>query len=139
MKKLFAPGNDSAFTSLGLVVLRVWIGLTMLLEHGWDKLTHFDKYAPHFVNFLGLGSDASLCLSIFAEFFASALLALGLLTRFAALVLVVNMSVAFFVVMRGNPSGMGELPFLYLMVYVTLLLTGPGKLSLDKVFFGKGK
>jgi len=139
MKKLFAPGNDSAPTSLGLLVLRVWIGLTMLLEHGWDKLTHFDKYAAHFIDFLSIGPHASLCLTIFAEFFASALLTLGLVTRFAALVLVVNMSVAFFVVMKGNPSGPGELPFLYLMAYITLLLAGPGKLSLDKVFFGKGK
>lgn len=137
LKKLFAPGNNSAAADFGLLVLRVWIGLTMLLVHGLDKLAHFHKYAPHFVNFLGLGPEASLCLSIFAEFFASALLVLGLVTRFAALVLVINMCVAFFVVMKGHPTGPGELPFVYLMTYVTLFFAGPGKFSLDKFVFGK--
>jgi putative oxidoreductase len=137
IKILFAPGNNSIAADFGLLVLRVWIGLTMLLEHGWDKLTHFDKYASHFVSFMGLGPHVSLCLSIFAEFFASGLLVLGLVTRFAALVLVINMSVAFFVVMKGKPTGMGELPFVYLMTYVALLLAGPGRFSLDKTIFGK--
>ena len=137
LKKLFAPGNNSLAADFGLLALRVWIGLTMLLEHGWDKLTHFDKYAAQFINFMGLGPNVSLCLTIFAEFLASGLLVLGLVTRFAALVLVINMSVAFFVVMKGNPTGAGELPFLYLMAYVALLLAGPGRLSLDKAFFGK--
>src|SRR5579875_2103244 len=137
MKTLFAPGKNSVSGDLGLFVLRVWIGLTMLLEHGWDKLTHFDKYAANFISFLSLGPKVSLGLCIFAEFFASALLVLGLLTRFAALVLVINMNVAFFIVMKHNPTGPGELPFVYLMAYVVLLLAGPGRFSLDKAFFGK--
>jgi putative oxidoreductase len=141
MKKIFAPGNDSALTSFGLLVLRLWIGLTMMLNHGLDKLTHFDKYSQHFVSFMDLGPSASLCLSIFAEFFASALLVLGLFTRFGALALTINMSVAFIMVHKMALSGPmpGELAFIYLAVYVTLLFAGPGKLSLDKIFFGKGK
>src|SRR5579875_2052227 len=126
MKTLFAPGKNSVSGDLGLFVLRVWIGLTMLLEHGWDKLTHFDKYAANFISFLSLGPKVSLGLCIFAEFFASALLVLG-----------INMSVAFFIVMKHNPTGPGELPFVYLMTYVVLLLAGPGRFSLDKAFFGK--
>jgi putative oxidoreductase len=141
IKKIFAPGNDSAMTSFALLVLRLWIGLTMMLHHGLDKLTHFDKYSQHFVNFMGLGPNGSLCLSIFAEFFASALLVLGLLTRFGAVVLTINMSVAFVMVHKMALSGPmpGELAFIYLAVYVTLLLAGAGKFSLDKILFGKGK
>lgn len=141
IKKIFAPGNDSAMTSFALLVLRLWIGLTMLLNHGLDKLTHFDKYSQHFVSFMGLGPNGSLCLSIFAEFFCSALLVLGLLTRFGALVLIINMSVAFVMVHKMALSGPmpGELAFIYLAIYVTLLLAGAGKFSLDKILFGKGK
>lgn len=139
MKKIFAPGKDSTFTSIGLLVLRLWIGLTMMLNHGLDKMIHFDKYSQHFLSFMGLSPAASLCLSIFAEFFSSALLVLGLLTRFGALVLTINMSVAFFIAMKGSLNGNGELAFMYLMGYVVLLLTGPGTVSLDKMIFGKGK
>lgn len=140
MKRLFAPGNDSAFTSIGLLVLRLWVGLTMLLNHGLDKLVHFDQYSRHFLNFIGLGPGASLGLSLFAECFASALLIVGLVTRLGALVLAINMAVAFFLVHKMALSGPmpGELAFLYLAIYVTLLLAGPGKLSLDQFCFQKG-
>jgi putative oxidoreductase len=141
MKKMFAPGNDSALTSFGLLVLRLWIGLTMMLNHGLDKMAHFDKYSQHFISFMGLNPSASLCLSIFAEFFASALLVIGLITRFGALVLVINMSVAFIMVHKMALSGPmpGELAFIYLAIYVTLLIAGPGQFSLDRILFGKGK
>lgn len=139
MKKIFAPGNDSGLTSLGLLILRLWIGLTMMLTHGLDKIVHFDRYSQHFVNFIGLGPGASVGLSIFAEFFASGLLVLGLLTRFSALVLAINMSVAFFVVgkMAVGSSVFAELAFIYYAVYVALLFAGPGKFSLDQILFGK--
>jgi putative oxidoreductase len=34
-------------------------------------------------------------------------------------------------------QGSGELAFLYLMGYVTLVLGGPGSLSVDKILFGR--
>jgi uncharacterized membrane protein YphA (DoxX/SURF4 family) len=37
---------------------------------------------------------------------------------------------------RGQ--GSGELAFMYLMGYVTLLLAGSGSFSVDKLLFGKG-
>ena len=85
--------------SLGLLVLRLGMGLTMFLNHGMDKLKHFGELAPGFPDPLGVGHNVSLGLSVFAEFFASLLLVFGLVSRFAALVLVINMSVAFFIVM----------------------------------------
>ena len=139
LKKLFAPGNDSCLTTAALFALRVWLGLTMLLNHGLAKLTGFGQMAEHFPDPLGVGHTASLVLAVFAEFFASLLLILGLLTRFAALALVINMAVAFFIVMKAALGGerSGELAFLYLAGYVALLLAGPGRLSADRVLFGK--
>jgi putative oxidoreductase len=139
LKKLFAPGKDSAPVSVALFALRVWLGLTMLLNHGLAKLTGFSQTAPNFPDPLGVGHTASLALSVSAEFFASLLLILGLVTRLGALVLVINMSVAFFIVLKGVVNGNlnGELAFLYLAGYVTLLIAGPGRLSADKVLFGK--
>ena len=138
LKKLFAPGNNSFLASFGLLVLRLWFGLAMFFDHGVAKLTHFSQVAPHFPDLIGIGPAASLALATFAEFFATLLLAIGLVTRFAALALVVNMSVAFFLAMKASLSqANGELAFLYLAAYVVLLITGPGKLSVDGALFGK--
>jgi putative oxidoreductase len=139
LKRIFAPAKNSGSANFALLVMRLWVGLEMLLVHGLDKLDHFKTMAPHFPDPFGIGHNASLGLSVFAEFFASLLITLGLVTRWSALVLIINMTVAFITVHKGALNGphSGELPFLYLMVYVVLLLAGPGRFSADKILFGK--
>ncbi len=139
MKKLFATGNDSAFTNLGLLILRLWFGLTMLLHHGWDKLIKFNDLASTFPDPMGVGHTTSLALTVFAEVVAAGLLAAGFLTRFAALVLGFEMAVAFILVHKMKLSGPmpGEFAFIYLGAYLTLLFAGGGKISVDRFVFGK--
>jgi putative oxidoreductase len=137
MKKLFAPGNDSKATSLGLLALRVLLGLAMLLNHGIDKLSHFNAYASKFPDPLHIGAMPGLGLVTFAETAGAALLVFGLFTRFAAVTLVTDMAVAVFMVHKAA-NGEGELAFVYLAGFATLLIAGAGKFSLDNVLFGKG-
>lgn len=116
-----------------ILVLRLWVGLSMLLLHGWGKLTTFSEASASFPDPLGIGSTASLVLAIFAEVICSGLIAVGLFTRFAVLVLIINMSVAFFVIHQHvlNGTGSGEMAFIYLAAFVTIFVAGPGKFSLD--------
>jgi putative oxidoreductase len=139
IRNIFDPGNNSYVVNASLLALRVWVGLTMLVNHGLDKLGHFSDLAPGFPDPLGIGHSASLALVVFAEFFASLLLIFGVVTRGSALVLVINMGVAFGAVHKLVLSGQGsgELAFLYLMGYVVLLLAGPGSFSVDKLLFGR--
>lgn len=137
--RLFAPEASNPKVDAALLVLRVWLGLTMLINHGLPKLTHFKETAAKFIDFLGIGSQASLGMALFAEVFCSALLIFGLVTRFGALSLAINMIVAFAMVHKGALSGehSGELAFLYLAGYVTILLAGPGRYSADGCLFAK--
>jgi len=127
-------------TSFALLLLRGWFGLTMLLLHGVTKVKDFSKLSGDFPDPLHVGHTASLALVVFAEAICSALLVLGLVTRLAALVLAINMFVAFFIVLQGALTGAhsGEIAFIYLGGYVVLLFAGAGKISLDKIVFGKG-
>lgn len=111
----------------------------MLLHHGLDKLTKFNDLASGFPDPMGVGHSTSLALTVFAEVVAAGLLAIGLLTRFAALVLAFEMAVAFILVHKMTLGGAmpGEFAFIYFGAYFTLLIAGGGKLSLDKAFFGK--
>jgi putative oxidoreductase len=138
MKKIFSPGSDSAFTSLGLLILRLWLGLAMFFNHGLEKLSHFGVMSSKFPDPLGIGAAPSLALVTFAETAGALLLAMGLLTRFAALTLVIDLGVAFIMVHKAV-TGMGELAFIYSAGYVTLLLAGAGRFSLDQALFGKNK
>ncbi len=111
----------------------------MLLLHGWGKITNFDSMSGKFLDLLGIGSKASLVMAIFAEAVCSALLILGLFTRFAALSLMITMIVAFTMVHKGvlKGPGSGEMAFIYLGAYVTLFLAGGGKFSVDAKMGGK--
>jgi putative oxidoreductase len=120
-------------TDAGLLVLRLWLGLSLLGLHGWTKLTGFSEMSGKFPDPVGLGSSTSLALAIFAEVVCAILIAVGLFTRAAALTLIILMSVAFFVVHKGALSGpdSGELAFIYLAGFVTLFITGAGRFSFD--------
>ena len=118
---------------LALLVLRVWFGSLLLLLHGWMKISNYAVMSQRFADPFGIGSPASLVLSIFAEAVCSSLIVVGLFTRFAALVCIINMTTAFVVGHGGALTGPrpGELAFLYLGTFITLLLAGPGRFSID--------
>lgn len=139
LKIIFAPAKNSPSANFALLVLRLWLGLEMLVVHGADKLVHFKTISPDFPDPLDIGSTASLALAVFSEFFVSILIILGLFTRWSALVLMIDMGVAFVCVHKCALTGehSGELAFLYLMGYVALFLAGPGRASADKILFGK--
>jgi putative oxidoreductase len=141
IKKLFAPGNDSFLTNFALLVLRVWLGLTMLLNHGLDKLNNFTVIADKFPDPLHISQKASLGLVTVAETLCAALLVLGLVTRLGALALIMDLGVAFVMVHKltlAMGPGSGELAFVYLAGFVTLFIAGGGSFSVDKALFGKG-
>ena len=118
---------------LALLLLRVWFGGLLLLLHGWMKISMWSAMSQRFADPFGIGPAASLALSIFAEAVCSSLIVVGLFTRFAAMVCIVNMTTAFLTAHGARLSGPqnGELAFLYLGAFLTLLLTGPGRFSFD--------
>lgn len=138
IKRIFAPGNDSAIGAFSLLVLRLWLGLSMFFIHGLDKLSHFNDIAAHFPDPIGIGVKPGLILVTIAETLGAWLLVLGLLSRLGALMLAIDMGVAFVCVHKmavGMAPHSGELAFIYLAGFVTLLLGGPGRFSVDKAIF----
>lgn len=108
----------------------------MLLGHGLTKLLEFSTKVDTFADPLGVGSGASLALAIFGEVVCSALLVLGLGTRVAAIPLLITMLVAAMIVHADDPWARKELALLYAVPALTLLLTGPGRFSLDALLVG---
>ena len=115
---------------LALLLLRVGTSV-MLLTHGWSKITNFSDRLNSFADPIGLGSAVSLQLVIFAEFFCAIFLVLGFMSRVFLIPMIINMAVIAFVVHGSDPFGQQEKALMYLLVFVVLMLTGPGKFSLD--------
>lgn len=115
-----------------LLALRLTFGLSMIFLHGLAKLQNFETRSQTFPDPLHLGSPAmSLALVIFAEVVCAGLISVGFLTRLAALPLLINMSVIFFVVHGDDGFKEKEIAFFYLIAYFVILLRGSGKISVD--------
>lgn len=117
--------------SLGLLVLRVGVGAMMAAGHGWGKLLTFGSRSGSFPDPLGVGSEASLALVVFAELLCSIFLVLGLATRLAALPPLFTMLTAAFFIHADDPWAKKEMALLYAVPFLTLLLAGGGRYSLD--------
>lgn len=109
----------------------------MMLSHGFPKFQRLLAGNLKFGDPLGIGSELSFVLVVFGEFACSILLILGLFSRFAAFPLIIPMLVAFAITHGDDPFSTQEKPLLYFVVFVVLLIAGPGNLSMDKKLFGK--
>ena len=115
---------------LGLFILRVVAGGTMMIAHGLPKLMSFEQKKNMFPDPIGLGSQFSLVCAIGAEFACALLLVLGVATRLVSIPLLFTMLVAFLIVHSADPFSNKELAFLYATCFLTLSLTGGGMFSL---------
>ena len=117
--------------ALGLLTLRVSVGSMMLFGHGLSKLERLGQQPLKFADPLGIGAGPSLGLAAFAEVVCAALLIAGLWTRLAATPLLVTMLVAAWVVHGADPWVKKELALMYAWPTLALMLTGPGRWSID--------
>ena len=123
--------------SFVILFVRIFFG-ALFLMHGLDKMMNFSQLSETFPSVLGLGSYATLMLSIFCEFACSIFLVVGMLTRIVLIPMIVSMAVAFFDIHDGfMPEG--ELSLIYLIVFIVLFITGPGRYSADYLIDRKVK
>ena len=132
----FNSGSHKPLPSFALIILRASFGL-MMLTHGWPKLVDFAQGSSSFPDPWNIGSRTTLGLVVFAEFFCSILVVLGLGTRFAAFPIMVVMFVASFMIKAGDSLADRELSILYLSAFTIILIFGAGSYSLDKAISGK--
>lgn len=132
LKALFAT-NTGTGTSFGLLVLRV-AGLSLFLKHGWEKLSGYSTMVQHFPDPIHIGAHASLAYALFSDGICSVLIIVGLATRPAAAVIFINVLTAFLFVHHAAyfSNSHVELLALYLIIFATLLFTGPGRFSIDQ-------
>lgn len=147
MKRLFFDcGTRDATASLGIIVLRVLVGLMMLVGHGIPKIENFAArkeffYVPDFLP--TSWSSMSLMACIGAEVIATTFLIIGFATRPAAFVLGFTMVVAAFGALGAAPwfqtsptlVETKELSIMFLIPMISIILSGGGAYSLDALFY----
>lgn len=130
---LSAP-SDAA---LGLLVLRVAFGLSLALAHGLPKLLDPGRFIGSLAKRDFPLPEVFGWAAIGAELVGGLLLALGLLTKPAAVLVLITMAVAVLDAHAGDPFRKKELAMAYGAVALALLNTGPGRWALDAKLFAR--
>ena len=115
--------------SLLILLLRIVFGV-LFFTHGLDKMMNFTELVNVYPSVLGFGSYMTLMVTIFCEFCCSLFLIAGLIVRIMTVPMIVAMAVAFFDI-HDALFPEGELSLIYLIVFLILFITGPGRFSVD--------
>jgi putative oxidoreductase len=123
-----------------LLAIRLYWGI-QFAQDGWGKLTHLDR-VTQFFSTLNLPAPHMTALAVaLVELVGGAFFALGIASRLTALVLFVNMTMAYLTVpddrvnfshILSNPSDFyGATPYTYWFAALLILVFGPGFVAVD--------
>ena len=136
MNKLFS--TDPILPKSGLTIIRIIIGC-FLVYHGWEvfdknKMNEYIAWdvfkkssSPSFMAYMGKT----------AELVAGFLLAIGLFTRIASIIIIGTFIYIPFFVGNGKIWYEDQYPFLFALFGFVFFFTGAGKWSIDNVLFHK--
>lgn len=133
MKSFFYPGP--IWQGNGLFLIRIIFSIFLII-HGMEvfdpekmkNYTGWDAFkTSSWLPYLGKA----------AEFIAGILLLLGLFTRIACLLTIGTFGYITFLVGNGKFWMEDQHPFLFVLLALVFIFTGPGNFSLDKLIFKK--
>ena len=107
MKRLFSTKASDNAISFALLILRITAG-GLIIPHGYSKLMSFASRSSGFSDPYHIGSSTSMAL-------------------------IIGMGTVVFMINHGNLTGKNETPVLFLGCFIVLLITGPGKASIDRL------
>jgi len=116
--------------NLGLLILRVGFSIG-LMTHGYGKFLKVINGNFKFSDPLGIGTSFSLILASFGEFIAPIFIIIGWKTRLFTIFPTLTMLVAFTIAHDGDPFSRKEKSLMYLITFIAIYFTGPGKYSID--------
>ncbi len=135
---LFGSSVLSNAGDIGALVARLGFGLYMSLGHGLAKMPPPEQLVGGLENMgLPMPGVMAWCAAL-AECVAAFLVAIGLLTRPAAIAVVITMAVAAFTAHAKDPwvsqgGASKEMAMLYLLAFASIAFIGAGRFSVDSM------
>ena len=138
-KNLFLYCVGHTYSNLSRLFLRLFTGI-MFLQLCIRQMLNFDEIVHSFNGFMGLSPDGAMTLLVVIELLCAVFIMLGFLTRLAVLFPLGLMLVAERVILSSQTAVPDQLfnfqpgyPVMFIGIFVFLLLSGPGKISLDYI------
>ena len=131
MNKLLSPQPFAQ--AYGIAFIRIIVGVFMLY-HGWEVFSAEKMKA--YVDWESFkGSSWLPYVGKAAEFAAGLLLVVGLFTRIASLIMIGTLAYIAFFVGHGKVWYEDQHPFLFVLLGLVFVFTGPGNFAIDNLLF----
>jgi putative oxidoreductase len=132
LKMLLHSDAGSALNNWALLGFRVLLAAELFRVHGLRKFRPQPGEAVEVVpNPLGLPAALNQLVASVSDTVVPALVVLGVATRLAVLPTIGVTAIGYFVVHRHDPVAVRDVPYIYTICFLLLLVLGPGTHSLD--------
>ncbi|MCJ8208372.1 DoxX family protein [Mucilaginibacter sp. RS28] len=121
----------SRINNWALLFFRVFIGFELFRVHGLKKFKVENGQREHVPNPLGLPDKLNGLIATFSDTVVPFLLMLGVATRLILLPVMGVTSIGYFVVHRHDSVEVRDVPYMYTLCFLFLLIIGPGTVSID--------
>jgi len=134
-RSFFSP--KAFWQQTGIAAIRMITG-GFLIYHGWEIFDrHTMKGYEDWEIFRSSFGSFMIYLGKGAELVSGLLLALGWFTRIACIIIAGTMLYISFFIGEGRVWYQDQHPFLFALIALLFFFTGPGRWSLDALFFSK--
>jgi putative oxidoreductase len=135
MNRFFSP--DPILLSKGVAIIRIVVG-SLLIYHGQEVFNpELMKGYAEWDTFKGPAATFMVYAGKSSELIAGLLLFAGFLTRIGALITIGTLSYITFFIGHGKFWYEDQHPFLFVLLGLLFLFTGPGTWSVDESVFKK--
>lgn len=135
MKKLLvktlSPHPQPVVFDCGMLLLRVAVSLEIAIVHGFKKIGVGVSQAENIPNPLHLPGAFNNAFAIAANIVFPFFVLIGLFTRLSTLPTLAVTLTGYFVVHWNDPLLEKDTPFIYSLIFLIILILGPGKYSVD--------
>ena len=136
----FVKLSGYTYSNLARLFIRLFVGV-MFLQFGIRHLVNYSVLCHSFPTVFNLTPECSLIIMIVIELVCSLFIMVGFLTRLSVIPPICTMIAAEYYILHDmvpslpayglDSTAPGYLPIMFIGIYVYLLLSGPGKISLD--------
>jgi putative oxidoreductase len=137
IKKAINPYPRPLVFDCGILLLRVAVSLEIAIVHGFKKIGVGVAQAENIPNPLHLPEAFNSVFAIAANIIFPFFVLIGLFTRLATLPTLAVTLTGYFVVHWNDSLLQRDTPFIYSLIFLVILILGPGKYSIDNAIYKK--
>lgn len=121
----------SALNNYAMLAFRLLLAFELFRVHGMKKFRIENGKKEHVPNPLHLPDKLNGLVATFSDTVVPFLIALGMATRVAILPTIGVTAIGYFVVHRKDSLEVRDVPYMYTLSLLLLLVLGPGRYSID--------